>query len=156
MANGRSHACREPGSIGGMEWQRDGYEISTDANRVDREVVLGFLGTSYWASSLPRRIVEASIDNALTFGLYSPRGDQVGFARVVTDHARFAWLSDLFVLREHRGRGLGAWLVETVLSHPDLSNARVMLGTADAHELYKRFGFEPTDPERVMDRGPSS
>ena len=76
----------------------------------------------------------------------------MGFARVVTDRARFAWLSDVFVLDGHRGKGLGVWLVQTVLSHPDLIRARVMLGTMDAQGLYQRFGFAPADPERVMDR----
>jgi GNAT superfamily N-acetyltransferase len=135
-----------------MDWQRDGYEISTDHNRLDREVVWGFLRTSYWASGTSRDVVDRSIDNALAFGLYGPSGQQVGFARVVTDRARFAWLSDVFVLDENRGRGLGVWLVETVLSHPDLDGARVMLGTRDAHGLYERFGFEAADPGRVLDR----
>jgi GNAT superfamily N-acetyltransferase len=135
-----------------MDWERDGYEISTDAARLDRDAVWEFLRTSYWASGLPRTVVDRSIDHALAFGLYSPSGDQVGFARVVTDRARFAWLSDVFVLDEHRGRGLGAWLVETVLSHPDLNRTRVMLGTKDAHGLYERFGFQPADPNRVMDK----
>jgi len=135
-----------------VDWERDGYEISTDAVRLDREIVWEFLRTSYWASALPRTVIDRSIDHALAFGLYSPSGDQVGFARLVTDHARFAWLSDVFVLDQHRGRGLGTWLVETVLSHPDLNGIRVMLGTADAQGLYERFGFEPADPQRVMDR----
>ena len=135
-----------------VDWKRNGYEISTDPMRLDRGVVWEFLRTSYWASGLPRSVIDRSIDHALAFGLYSPSGDQVGFARLVTDHARFAWLSDVFVLDEHRGRGLGTWLVGTVLSHPDLNGIRVMLGTADAHGLYERFGFEPADPHRVMDR----
>ena len=111
-----------------------------------------FLRDSYWASGLTRETIERSIDHALPFGLFSAAGDQVGFARVVTDHARFAWISDVFVLDAHRGGGLGVWLVETVLSHPDLAQARIMLGTRDAHGLYVRFGFAPGDPERVMDR----
>jgi len=135
-----------------MEWRRDGYLICTDSDRLDRAVVWEFLRTSYWASGLTREVIDRSIDSALTFGLYAPSGDQVGFARVVTDRARFAWLSDVFVLDGHRGKGLGVWLVQTVLSHPDLLGARVMLGTADAQGLYRRFGFAPADPERVMDR----
>ena len=135
-----------------MDWRTDGYVISTDPERLDRAVIWEFLHTSYWASGLTRETVERSIDNALTFGLFTTTGEQVGFARVVTDHVRFAWISDVFVLSAHRGKGLGVWLVETVLSHPDLADARVMLGTADAHELYERFGFAPADPQRVMDR----
>jgi GNAT superfamily N-acetyltransferase len=88
----------------------------------------------------------------VVFGLYPPAATQAGFARVVTDRARFAWLADVFVLEAHRGAGLGVWLVETVLSHPDLTAVRFVLGTADAHGLYERFGFEPADPGRIMDR----
>lgn len=136
-----------------MEWRRDGYVISTDPARLDRAVIWEFLRDSYWASGLTRETVERSVDHALSFGLFSDTGDQVGFARAVTDYARFAWISDVFVLDAHRGAGLGVWLVETVLSHPDLAHARVMLGTRDAHGLYARFGFAPGDPQRVMDRG---
>jgi GNAT superfamily N-acetyltransferase len=138
--------------FGSMEWRQDGYLICTDSDRLDRAVVWEFLRTSYWASGVTREVIDRSIDNALTFGLYAPSGDQVGFARVVTDHARFAWLSDVFVIDGHRGKGLGVWLVQTVLSHPDLISARVMLGTMDAQGLYQRFGFARADPERVMDR----
>jgi GNAT superfamily N-acetyltransferase len=135
-----------------MEWRRDGYLISTDSERLDRAVIWEFLRMSYWASGATREVIYRSIDNALAFGLYGPSGGQVGFARVVTDHVRFAWLSDVFVLDGHRGKGLGVWLVETVLSHPALVGVRVMLGTADAHGLYERFGFSAADPKRIMDR----
>jgi GNAT superfamily N-acetyltransferase len=139
-------------SIVPMEWRRDGYLISTDPVRLDREAIWRFLRTTYWSSDVARDVVERSIENSLAFGLYSPQGTQAGFARVVTDRARFAWLSDVFVLEEHRGIGLGVWLVGTTLSHPELSAVRFVLGTADAHGLYERFGFEPADPGRLMDR----
>jgi GNAT superfamily N-acetyltransferase len=135
-----------------MERRKDGYVISTDPGRLDRGVIWEYLRDAYWASGLTRDAIDRSIDNALTFGLFAATGEQLGFARVVTDHARFAWISDVFVLDAHRGNGLGVWLVETVLSHPDLAGARVMLATKDAHGLYERFGFAPADPERVMDR----
>ena len=135
-----------------MEWRKNAYLISTDPERLDRALIWEFLRTSYWASRITRETVDRSIDNALSFGLFAASGEQVGFARVVTDHVRFAWISDVFVLDAHRGTGLGVWLVETLLSHPDLADACVMLGTSDAHRLYERFGFAPADPERVMDR----
>ena len=135
------------------EWSedRDGYLISTDPARLDRQAIWRFLRTSYWAAGISLDAVQRSIENALIFGLYAPAGDQAGFARAITDRVRFAWLSDVFVLEEHRGSGLGVWLVETVLSHPDLASARVVLGTKDAHGLYERFGFEPADTGRLMD-----
>jgi N-acetylglutamate synthase-like GNAT family acetyltransferase len=122
----------------------DGYLISTDPSRLDLDVIHGFLRQAYWSRGVPRHIVKRSIEHSLPFGLYEVGGAQVGFARVVTDRAVFAYLGDVFVVPEHRGRGLGVWLVETVLAHPDLQSLRrVSLATADAHELYRRFGFGP-------------
>jgi GNAT superfamily N-acetyltransferase len=135
-----------------MEWHRDGYLISTDPARLDREAIWRFLSTAYWSPGVARDVVERAIENSLVFGLYSPAAAQAGFARVVTDRARFAWLADVFVVEAHRGAGLGVWLVKTVLAHPDLQAVRFVLGTADAHGLYERFGFEPADPNRMMDR----
>jgi GNAT superfamily N-acetyltransferase len=130
-----------------------GYEISTDPARLDLDVIHGFLRETYWAKGTTRATVERSIANSIPFGLYAPDGAQAGFARVVTDRAVFAYLGDVFVLPEHRGRGLGVWLVETVLAHPDLQGLRRFhLATADAHGLYARFGFRPSDPARMMDR----
>jgi GNAT superfamily N-acetyltransferase len=100
-------------------WRRDGYLISTDASMLDLEVVHGYLSRSYWAAGVPEDVVRRSIENSLCFGVY--RGEeQAGFARVVTDHATFAYLADVFVLEEHSGQGIGKWLVEVILSHPDL------------------------------------
>lgn len=138
-----------------MDTSRDGYEISTDPHRLDRAVVWAFLHDAYWSPGVAREVVERSIESSLVFGLYAPDGGQAGFARVVGDGTTFAWIADLFVLEPHRGRGLGVWLVETVLAHPDVARARrVMLATADAHALYSRFGFEAADVERVMVRWP--
>jgi GNAT superfamily N-acetyltransferase len=135
-----------------MEWTRDGFEISTDRDRLDRELIWRFLRTAYWSPNVPRDVVESSIEASLCFGIYAPDGAQAGFARAVTDAATFAWIADLFVFEEHRGLGLGVWLVESILAHPDLTRVRrVMLATADAHELYRRFGFAPADPRRVME-----
>jgi GNAT superfamily N-acetyltransferase len=132
--------------------RRDGYEISTDPARLDRGAIHAFLRTSYWSPGIERDLVDRGIDNSLAFGLYDPAGAQAGFARVVTDRARFGWLADVFVLPEHRGRGLGVWLVETVLSHADLAGLRLLLATRDAHTLYERFGFSPVDAARMMER----
>lgn len=136
---------------------RDGYEISTDRARLDREAIHAFLRTAYWSEGIAREVVDRGIEGSIAFGLYAPDGSQAGFARAVTDGATFAWIADVFVLEPHRGRGLGVWLVETVLAHPEVRDARrVMLGTADAHGLYERFGFGPTVEGRMMIRSTGS
>ena len=131
---------------------RDGYEISTDPQRLDREAIWRFLRGSYWAQGIEQETVNRAIDNSLPFGLYGSGGAQAGFARVVGDTARFAWLADVFVLPEHRGHGLGVWLVETVLGHPSVAGLRTVLGTKDAHTLYERFGFRQVDGTRMMEK----
>lgn len=135
-----------------MNWERGGFAISTDPERLDRSLVHDFLRGSYWANGIPREIVDRSIDNAISFGVYE--GDrQVGFARVISDRATFAYLSDVFIVESHRGRGLGVWLMEVVMGHPDLQNLRRwILATRDAHGLYRRFGFtDLAHPERIME-----
>ena len=132
---------------------REGFTISTDPARIDRALVHEFLAASYWAKGIPRETVDRSIEGALCFGLYE--GDrQVGFARVITDRATFAYLADVFVVDSHRGRGLAAWLMETILAHPDLQGLRRwMLLTRDAHPLYRKVGYtELAHPERVMEK----
>ena len=124
------------------------YEISNDRARLDLDRVHRFLSTeAYWSPGVAREVVERSIANSLPFGVYeSESGEQVGFARVVTDYATFAWLADVYIEEAHRGHGLGKRLVAEVLGHPDLQGLRRwMLGTADAHELYRRFGFDVVD-----------
>jgi GNAT superfamily N-acetyltransferase len=131
----------------------DGYEISTDPARLDLDVIHAFLRTSYWSPGIDRAVVERAIAHSIPFGLCAPDRLQAGFARVVTDRATFAYLADVFVLPEHRGRGLGVRLVETALGHPDVQGVRRFhLATADAHDLYARYGFKPSDPARMMDR----
>lgn len=137
-----------------MEWTRDGYTISDDPSRVELDAVHAYLSReSYWARGVPRDVVERSIAGSLPFGLYAPDGAQAGFARAVSDRATYAYLADVYVLDAHRGRGLGVWLVETVLAHPELSGLRRwVLFTEDAHGLYERFGFRPcATPERYME-----
>ena len=136
------------------QWQREGYTISTDSSRLDLDVIHEYLDkSSYWATGRSIETVKRSIENSLSFGLYENER-QVGFARVITDYATFAWLADVFVLDSFRGQGLGKWLVEVILSHPDLQQfRRWVLATRDAHELYRRFGFtELKRPERWMER----
>lgn len=138
-------------------WRRDGYLISTDASMLDLEVVHAYLSRSYWAAGVPEDVVRRSIENSLCFGVY--RGEeQAGFARVVTDRATFAYLADVFVLEEHRGRGIGKWLVEVILSHPDLQGLRRwMLATRDAHDLYRGYAFtELARPGIFMERKDAS
>ena len=124
------------------EWTRGEYTISCDPARLDLDVIYNFLSeSSYWARGRGRERVERSVENSLAFGIYKD-GAQVGFARVVTDYATFAWLADVFVLDSERGRGLGVWLVECVMAHPELREVRRwLLATRDAQELYRRFGF---------------
>jgi N-acetylglutamate synthase-like GNAT family acetyltransferase len=122
-------------------WSKGGYEIGTDAARVDVEVVHGFLADSYWAKGIPVETVRRSIENSLCFGVYHDK-QQVGFARIISDHATFAYLADVFILPAYRGRGLSQWLMECIMGHPDLQGLRRwMLATQDAHGLYAKFGF---------------
>lgn len=130
------------------------FEISTDPARLDLDVIHDFLtNRSYWVPGISRERVARAMANSLCFGLYEVgSGRQVGNARVVTDYTLFAYLCDVFVLEDFRGLGLSKWLVATVLAHPEIPNPRRwLLGTADAHGLYARYGFEhlPT-PERWM------
>ncbi len=118
------------------------YEISTDQDRLDVEVVFRFLSEeSYWSPGIPRAVVERSINNSICFGVYHGEA-QVGFARIVTDKATFALVADVFILEPHRGRGLSKWLMHEVMEHPDLQGLRrLLLLTSDAHSLYAQFGF---------------
>jgi len=131
---------------------RGDFEISDARDKLDIGVIHGFLTASYWSPGIPREIVERAIANSLSFGLYE-RGAQIGFARVVTDRATFAYLADVFVLPPHRGQGLASWLVGTALTHPALQGLRrLLLVTRDQHKLYAQFGFEPlARPERFME-----
>jgi GNAT superfamily N-acetyltransferase len=136
-----------------MNWQRDGFEISTDPKRVDAGVVHSFLTNCYWAKGIPLATVRRSIEHSLCFGIYQA-SQQVGFARVITDYATYAYLGDVFVLDEHRGKGLSKWLMECIVGHPELQGLRRWaLVTQDAHELYEKFGFEEVrSPQRWMER----
>lgn len=132
---------------------RNGYVLSTDKSRIDVPTVHAFMQDSYWAADRPMSTLRLAIDNSICFGIYKDR-NQVGFARVVTDGATFAWLCDVYIAHAHRGLGLSTWLMEGILAHPDLQNLqRWLLATKDSHGLYERYGFSaPHKPERLMER----
>ena len=134
-------------------WRRDNYHISTDKQLLDLDTIHNLLRSSYWAAERPLSITRRAIEHSLVFGMYD--GDrQIGFARVITDYATFAYLADVIIDNDHRGQGLGKWLIATITGHPDLRNLwHWMLITEDAQGLYQQFGFSVVDhPERHMQR----
>jgi GNAT superfamily N-acetyltransferase len=139
------------------EWMREGYVISTDPRRLEVGMIHQFLTEeSYWAKGIARAVVEKAIANSLCFGLYGD-GGQAGFARVITDYATYGYLNDVFVAGAQRGRGLGKWLLECVIMHPDLAGLRRFgLTTRDGQALYARYGWTALHyPERHMERLPA-
>lgn len=131
-------------------WRRGDLVVTTDPLAFDFEVIHGFLKTSYWVPGITRENVEKSVANSLGFALFAA-GEQIGFARVVTDYARIAYVCDVFVLPAWCGRGYATWLMECLLAHPALQNLTWMLGTKDAHGLYEKVGFRRHEsPERIM------
>jgi GNAT superfamily N-acetyltransferase len=133
-------------------------EVTTDRSRLDLDVIHGFLTASYWAQGIPRETVARAIEHSLCFGAFDG-GRQVGFARVISDRATYAYVSDVFALESHRGRGVGKSLMAAIMAHPELQGLRRWtLATRDAHGLYRQFGFgAPAHPERqmeVLDRAP--
>lgn len=136
-----------------MEQHRGEYTLSDDPARIDAVAVHAYLVRSHWAAGIPLELVRRSIAGSLCVGVYHPVAGQVGFARVVTDRATFAYLCDVYVLEAHRRRGLGKWMVEALVTHPDLQGLRrFVLQTKDAHDIYRPFGFAaPPHPERQME-----
>lgn len=135
-----------------MEWIKDNYSISTDKTKLDIKIIHQFLSNSYWSKGITEVVIKKSIKNCLTFGLYK-NDKQIGFAKMITDRATFAYLADVFVIEEHQGKGLGKWFIQCMLSHPDLQGLRrIMLATKDAHALYEQFGFKSlATPDRYME-----
>jgi GNAT superfamily N-acetyltransferase len=126
-----------------IETHKDNFTISTDPSRLDRDAINDMLLRSYWASGRPREALERALDNSLVFGIYEDN-KQIGIARVVSDYAVFAYLCDVFIHEDYRAHGLGKWLMQTVMSHPDLQGLRRWsLATRDAHGLYKQYGWNP-------------
>src|SRR5215831_18690072 len=133
-------------------WKHGDFEISTDPARIDLGLGYGFLTNCYWAKGIPQKTVRRSIQHSLCFGIYKG-SRQVGFARVITDRATFAYLGDVFVIKDYRGQGLSRWLMECIKGHQDLQGLRRWsLITRDAHGLYQQFGFKAlASPERWME-----
>ncbi|MEO8470242.1 MAG: GNAT family N-acetyltransferase, partial [Chloroflexota bacterium] len=148
---------------GDIEWRRGAYLVSTDARRLDYALTARVLAETYWATGIPERVVRQSVAGSLAFGLYelapsevgvaTAPASQIGFARVVTDRAVFAWVGDVFVAESHQGRGLGLWLMQCVMAHPDLQGMRRwMLASTTARGLYAKLGFSQlSKPELFME-----
>jgi GNAT superfamily N-acetyltransferase len=137
-----------------FEAHREKYLISTDPALLDVDLICDFLARAYWAQGRPRERTERALKNSLVFGLYDDDGShQIGLARVISDYSIFAYLCDVFVREDYRGQGLGKWLMQSILDHPDLQGLRRWaLVTRDAHRLYQRYGFTPLqDPNGWME-----
>ena len=135
-----------------MEFKKDNFFISNDPARLDIDTICEFLARSYWADKRPRALIERSIQHSLNFGMYDGK-KQIGFSRVVSDYAVFAYICDVFIHEDYRGQDLGKWMMESILSHPDLQGLRRWcLVTRDAHGLYSQYGFKPLyDTTRWME-----
>lgn len=131
----------------------DGYQISTVKSEMDIKSIHDFISKSYWAENIPLETLTRAIDNSLCFGVFDKEKKQVGFARMITDSATYAYLADVYILEGHRGKGLSKWLMKEIMSHCDLQGLRRMtLATADAHKLYEKYGFsELAKPEVFME-----
>ncbi|MBS1628213.1 MAG: GNAT family N-acetyltransferase [Bacteroidetes bacterium] len=131
------------------ESTNNGYVITTNKNKIDITVVHYYLSTqSYWAKNIPLHVVQRSIENSYCFTLLYKQ-EQVGFARLITDYATFAYLADVFIIETHRGKGLSKWLLQFIHNNPEVQGLRRwLLGTKDAHELYKQFGWESFGEEQ--------
>ncbi len=129
-----------------------GYKISSDKKNMNIKVIHDYLSRSYWSKDIPLKIVQKAIDNSLCFGVFLEE-EQVGFSRIVTDSATFAYIADVFILEEHQAKGLSKWLMNTMLNHPEVKNIRrILLATRDAHGLYKQFDFkELSSPQFFME-----
>jgi len=134
-----------------VEERRGEYWLSSDLARMDVDVVHDYLSREYWSRGIPRDVVERSMQNSVCFGVFCG-AEQVGFARVISDFATFAYVADVFVLEQHRGRGLATWLMQFVMQHPRLQGLRRWaLATRDAHGLYEKVGFKLLNPDRWME-----
>ena len=136
-------------------WKKNGFEISTDQKRVNFDFVHQELTKSYWSPGISKEMVVKAAQNSIIFGVYRETdGTQVGYARLITDQTTFAYLADVFIAEDERGKSLGTWLNECIIAHPELQNLRRwMLATRDAHALYQKFGWKALEsPQRLMER----
>lgn len=131
----------------------NGFSITTNIDDMDLQVIHGFLASSYWAKDIALATLQRAMQNSLCFGVLTDEGEQVAFARMVTDRTTYAYLADVFVVDSHRGKGIAKWLVQSIMTHPDLQGLRrISLITRDAHGLYTKLGFKPlAHPERTME-----
>jgi GNAT superfamily N-acetyltransferase len=136
-----------------QEWRLGEYSISTDKHRLDLRAIHSFLTKTYWAEGIPFEIVKKSIEHSLNFGVYKAE-KQVGFARVITDYATYAYIGDVFIMEDFRAQGLSIWLMQVIADYPELQGLRRWsLLTSDAHELYRKTGFqELQNPELYMEK----
>ncbi|MEY2499446.1 MAG: hypothetical protein QOD12_3002 [Verrucomicrobiota bacterium] len=134
------------------EEERDGFVITTDPARLDEDAIYAYLSRVYWANTRTRDAVGRSLKNSLCFGLFEGVS-QIGMARVISDYATFAYVCDVYVVEAYQGKGLGTWLMNVVMAHPELQGLRRwLLATRDAHELYRKSGFKELEsPERWME-----
>jgi len=134
------------------------FTISTDKSKLNFNVIYNFIANSYWAKGIPKSVMQKAIDNSMCFGVYSAHNEQVGFARVVTDNATFAYLADVFIAPNLQGNGLSKLLIKTIVQHPELQGLRrFLLATSDAHGLYAQYGFKPIDnPALLMQINPAN
>lgn len=132
----------------------EGFKISNHPDDMDLDFVHDFISKSYWAENIPKATMLKAMTNSLCFGLFKEAGEQVGFARMITDYATFAYLVDVFILKPYQGRGLGQWFVSNILAYPELQGLRrINLSTRDAHGLYEKLGFTSlSSPENMMEK----
>ena len=145
-----------------MQWTNGEFVLTDDRRSLDAEAITQWLSQTYWAAGRSRAVTEAAIANSICFGLFH-HGRQIGFCRAVTDQVTFTWIADVIVRQDYRGRGLGKWMVQCLLEHPQLQTRSQLLGTKDAHSLYERFGFKRAEylvrkprelQEKVHERSP--
>ncbi len=134
-----------------MNWTKNGFRITTNSEEFDVDYIHNFISHTYWAPNIPIETIRRSIQGSLSFGVFE-NNRQIGFARVITDHATFAYIADVFIDEAYRGKGLSKWLMEVILKHPSLQGLRrILLATRDAHDLYAKFGFKGLpEPDRWM------
>ncbi|MFD1706395.1 GNAT family N-acetyltransferase [Siminovitchia sediminis] len=132
-----------------MEWTKDQFTISDERSRLDLDMVCRLLWETYWAADRPRETIEKSIEHSVSFGLYTD-GRQIGYARVITDTVVFSWLLDFVIDVPYRGHGLGQWLLDCILNHPDIRETNMSLATKDAHTFYEKYGFKPNETMKRM------
>lgn len=138
-----------------MEWYREGYTVSDNKLKMDTDVVFQLLSTCYCAQDRSKEIIVESMDNAICFGVFEGE-QQIGFARVITDNITFSWICDVIIHSDYRGEGIGTWLLQCIMEHPDNQVRTLGLSTKDSHHLYRKFGFSDVETMRCRIDNPTS